>query len=497
MVLMLSSVLSTQVLADTFTVNSTDDPETGDAANCTGLAPDCSLRDALAAAEAYPDLDTIVFAVNDTIHLRKQLVANHPVGIEGGSGTTLRVHQDYEILMQLDRFDDNGDGVREVIQVLHPSFYVEIPPAGAPILPMLELHGSGSFVNNMIIDGSITPQAEDLGVKRIDRNSDGRTDNRLFTVEDSDGDYRWLVASGIRATFDPSAGGGQVEFNGNTLRYFTGVALHIENSALAVVSNNVASVGVFEGISFRNGGILTVTKNTVSGFRNGLSMELVSGVTVIDNHLFENRSSGLSIEGASAQYGENVIKKNTTTNNDAAGMTINFVDTATVVSNEIRSNGLLGIDLKASRAVSVMSNKVMENGLHPLFHGGIRVAEGAGLNSVVGNTVTANSGFGIVIDDALGNVVEKNIVTEQGGAGIVLLNEAQGNFVENNKFEKNDVGIVSTTLYGLFPSGNTIRENGLKDNFSVDIADEDPVCNDTWVDNKFKTSFAASGSCIQ
>ena len=483
-------------MADNFIVNSTADPDSGDPANCTGAASQCSLRDALAAADAGPNLDTIMFMVDDVIHLRGQLQAVHPVGIEGGSGTTLRVNQDYDVVVQPDRFDDDGNGIFEDVRVLHSTFWVEIPEFGAPQQQMLVLHGSGSYVNNMVFDGSITPQPADLDVERVDWNSDGRTDNRLYAVQDPDGDYRWLYAGGVFALFDPSASG-QVTFHKNTLKYFSTVAMTIENSAFAVVTENTASVGILEGISIRNGGVLTVKKNTVSGFRNGLSLQYISGMIVEDNALTGNRSGGLYIEGANAEFGENKIKKNTIESNGAAGMTIWYVDTATVVSNEVRSNGWLGIDLKTSTGVFVMDNKVVDNGSHPVFDGGIRVAEGAGLNSVTGNTVTANSGYGIVLDDALGNFVDKNIVTEQGGAGIVLLHNSQGNVLSNNKAERNAMGIVATTIFGTYPSGNTISGNGLKDNTSIDLLDEDPACNDSWTGNKFKTGFAVSGSCIQ
>ncbi len=484
-------------LAATFTVNSTADPDTGNPANCSGPAPDCSLRDALAAAEADAGFDTIVFAVSDTIYLRQRLAANHPVGIDGGGGTTLRVHQDYDVVIQPDRFDRDGNGVFDDIAVLRPEYRVEIPDGGAPLLPVLQLHGSGSFVRNMTIDASITPQAWDVGVERIDWNSDGLTDYPLTTVQDADGDNRWLVAGGISVYFDPAIGGGQVELRGNTLQYLSDAAIKIENSAFPVVTENTVSVGVFEGIQVFFSGILTVTKNTVSGFRSGVALQYVSGMTVEGNTLSANRSSGLHIEGVNTDYGTNTIKKNILEGNGGAGLTIAYVDSATVVSNEIRNNGVLGADIKGSAGISLTDNKVVGNGQDPAFHGGIRVAEGTGLSYVTGNTVTANSGFGLVLDNASANVVEKNIVTEHGGIGIILLHDSRGNLVSNNKAQTNGGGIYATSLNGTFPSGNTIRDNGLKENAAFDLADHDPICNDSWANNKFQSSEDASGVCVQ
>lgn len=496
--LILCAALPTQLLADHFTVNTAIDPDIVDPSNCTAGSQPCSLREALAAADLNPGMDTIAFDINDTIQLRKKLTAYGPVGIDGGKGTGIRLHQEYEVVIQPDRFDDDGNGVFDDIPVLQPTYFSVNGPARA----MLELFGPGSFVNNLVIDGSITQQPGDTGVTRIDFNSDGVTDNRVFTAEGDDGEDRWLVEGGILVQF---AQPGPVNISDNEFKYFNSTALHIQSSVYATVTNNVLSVGVFEGIQFYGGAFITVTDNSISGFRTALSVQLISGMTIRENDLVGNRGHGLYIEGVDNSAGDNLIEDNHAVGNANTGITLAAVGFATVQGNTVDANDRFGIDVKAAKldenppypsgAISIIDNNVRENGIHPAFEGGIRIAEGSLFNSVTGNKVHSNSGFGIVLDDAYSNTVANNSVRDSAGSGIVLFHGAQDNTVSDNHVERNGTGIFSVSDTGTFPSGNTIEGNDLRNNTEADAADPYPVCQNTWMNNKFRTASGPDG-CI-
>jgi CSLREA domain-containing protein len=169
----LSMALPLRVSADLFTVNSTADPALGDPLNCTAGAPACTLRDALAAADATPQPDSIAFSVSGTIYLGQALVATQPVTIDGGGNTVVRVAQGYSIAVLEDR-PVFGSGP---VPVLQPAYYSE----NAAVRAMLNLLGPGSAVSGLSLDGSITPDPADLGVARIDFDSNGTTFTRPAT----------------------------------------------------------------------------------------------------------------------------------------------------------------------------------------------------------------------------------------------------------------------------------------------------------------------------
>lgn len=494
-----------------YTVDSSHDPASGNPAACAGAAGTCSLRDALAAADLDPAMDTIVFDVDDTIYLLKQLTVEFPVEIDGGKGTELRVSQDYQIAIFPDRFDDDENGIYEDVPHLQPAYF---SVNGTP-RPMLELHGPGSSVRNMVIDGSITPLPGDIGVARLDFNSSGVTNhtNRLFSAVDEDGDVRWLVAGGIRVDFT-GYGHGPVEISNNELRYFNAVAMQVNVTAYASVTNNTLATGTFEGIQLVDGLFPTIANNMVSDFRKGIVLQQMAAITVRENESFENwRVPGLSggdgifiervdnkVEGIFV--GENLVEDNLVFDNAGSGITIAAAGNMTISGNSIESNGVHGIDVKAlefdgqqfpSGYINLFENDVSENGTDNTAHGGIRIAEGAGFNNLVGNKVASNSGFGIVIDHAFLNTVRHNNVRDSAFAGVILLNGSQGNTIAANNVEKNGYGALSFSLTGIYPSYNTIDGNELRNNSEADIADAYEFCANSWTNNKFDTGIGPDG----
>ena len=102
-----------------------------------------------------------------------------------------------------------------------------------------------------------------------------------------------------------------------------------------------------------------------------------------------------------------------------------------------------------------------------------------------------------MIDNAVYNTVAQNNVTDNGGAGIVLVNEANRNTVQANTVTGNQIGILSTTLESLFPFHNQIIGNILMDNSVFDAADFDSQCNDYWAGNNVTRVNAEAVGCIQ
>lgn len=502
MFLIFGTALPAHVLAETFIVDNAADPNVGDAANCTAPAQPllCSLRDALAAADATPGLDAVVFAITDAIYLGSPLIVEQPVSIDGGTGTEIRVNQGYNVKILDDVFKPFGPRL-----TLQPTYF---SLKGASSRPMLRLRGDGSTVRNLVMDGSITPMAGEPVPERIDYNSDNQTDYFLYTNDGGDGQGRWLIAGGIGASFFGAPSRGSVEISSNELRNFNSNAIALDTLSGALIANNIISGGYVgrpfdefsssSGITIYDGGGFTISNNRVTDYHAGISLSVTSALTVSDNELSGN-GNGLELWYSNTSFGAIMIENNESNDNFDSGILVNSVSGATIVNNEVKSNGSYGINIASAELIDVHGNQVAENGSHPAFHGGIRIAEAAFI-SVTGNEARSNSGFGIVIDSAYGNTVADNDVQENGGAGIVLFGSAQANTVEFNESHMNWTGILvlaNPFAPDAYPNGNFIRENTLSENIDFDAEDDLPVCLNAWTNNEFKTSYAASGECIQ
>ena len=482
--------LSVQVSADLFTVNSAADPLASDPLNCAAGSTDCTLRDALAAADATPLMDTIVFAVDETIYLQKALTANTPVAIDGGGDTVLRVHQGYSIATLPDRPVFGGGDV----QVLQPAYY----SINSPRRAMLSLAGAGSVVQGLALDGSITPDPADLGLARIDFDSDGNTDFLLFTV-DSGGpgmSERWAIAGGIDVT-------GNATISGNEISYLHGNGINVDSAQFTVVSDNVLTGGAAgepgyasDGVNFYGSVFSSVSGNTVTGFRSGVSFVFSSGIDVDGNELTGN-VQGVVLDTLDTTFGPIVVENNETSGNLANGIFVRQALGPQIAQNVIEGNGQVGIHIKGAGQIDIADNQVNGNGAGALEHGGILINEGSGAVSVVSNEVSNNTGFGVVIAESFGNVLSDNEITDNAGAGLVLLNGAQFNQVEFNQVKWNALGVIA----GLdgdanFPSNNTYQGNELRQNAIADALDFDPACNDLWAGNTIDVAFSVAAGCI-
>lgn len=521
---MLGLVLPVSALAETFVVNSTADPDTGNPANCAGPASDCSFRDAIAAADVAADLDEIAFDVKDTIYLRKQLIAQQPVLINGltanGKKTAVRVHQGYTVAMLPDP-NENYD----LVATLQPTYYRA--PVSLPQL--LVVHGDGSSVNNLEIDGSITPAKEDVGLYRLDRDSDGVIDFYVVTLEPKNGQFRWPIADGIYADFREAPYHAVVDLSDNEIRYVNGDALKIERFRSAMVSNNVISGGRAHtflasgaGLFAYDGANLTISNNSVTGYREGLALLVSATVSVINNDLVGN-TNAMTFDYVSEYVGQNyngpnVVADNLVSENTGSGIAVRSVVGMSIENNRIKLNGtdnygpgeVYGIDVRGSVGITIASNEIKENGTDARDDGGIRIVELPAFeeapwltenhNSVVDNSIKYNSGVGVVIETATHNTVGENDIKYNGGVGIVLLGGATNNTVQLNDSSFNDGGIVALpTGPQAAPVSNFINENIFLKNTEFDVADFEPVCFfNTWLNNTYDTvhSDPAVGSCF-
>jgi parallel beta-helix repeat protein len=485
--------LCPSAFANTFVVNDAGDRETGDPVNCP---TQCFLRDALAAADATPGMDTILFLIDDTIFITKQLTAFSPVVIDGGPNrVTIRVAQGYTTKTLADRFRPY-----QPITVLQPEYY-SVNSFDSP-QAMLVLLGHGSHVSRITLDGSITPRGGDgqRGVSRADFDSDDLTDTFLYTVNN-----RWLVANGLYT--QTSA------IESNEVQYVRQYGINVNNAwASHIVNNRVrggaagqyavegvaASKYAGAGIWVVNAAMPVVAGNHISQYHSGIDLLLTSGVSVQGNQLKAN-SIGISIDSSDDSFGASSINDNDVHHNLEIGISVNLVapsSPATVLSitnNRVKANRSQGIRIVQAAFIRVADNVVDGNGSGALKEGGIEV--GSAYTTLEDNTVNNNRGFGVVVAGPL-NVIGNNTMRKNLGAGLVLFQgSAQYNTITGNTSRQNEYGILSFSLDGTYPQANTISYNQMLKNKVADAADADPACANYWVNNTYETG--QSAGCIQ
>lgn len=207
----------------------------------------------------------------------------------------------------------------------------------------------------------------------------------------------------------------------------------IPSNAGSVVLVNCTRVTVQNLHLLKNGqGILlfsttnsTLTQNTVIG-AGGRGIELIhsSNINIIENNV-QNFSMGISLQESS----NNIIKKNSVTQNNYAGiMTESNSKYNTILENEIASNDY-------------------------------GISERGGNNTLSKNKITAND-YGISVHSS-SNTISDNVISGNNEMGVIL--DAGSNTVTGNNVTNNNYGIYIS-------SGNTLRNNRMRNNrYNFDV----------------------------
>ena len=211
--------------------------------------------------------------------------------------------------------------------------------------------------------------------------------------------------------------------------------IYLAKAADCVVANNrlrgrgTAQTASGNGIHVWSSERIEVAHNDVSGHRDGIYFEFVTGSRVHDNH----------VEG-SARY----------------GMHFMFSDDCAYTANVYRAN---------NNGVAVMYSKRVEMTGNTFEHNWGSAAYGLLLKDIsdshiTGNRFLANS-VGLYLEDANRNLVTRNEFGSNGWALKVLAN-AQGNEFESNVFESNafDVGTNSRSNFSTFRGNYWDRYRG-------------------------------------
>ena len=443
--------------AATFTVNSAADTDDGvcNAANCT-------LREAINAANANPGTDTIHFSIGSgskTIAVTSPLpTITDPVTIDGTTqpgyaGTPIIVLSGASAGLGVNGLSITA-GSSTISGLVINGFLAGFPASGGNGIAIVS--GGGNVVHGCYIGvnaagtAAVPNGGDGILISNSANNVIGRTDTSQHINVISGNDQYGIEIATASANANTVAGdrvgtnaaGTAAIANGSVgVRISTGVG-NVVGSALpgdTLVSGNVGDGVVVTGIATG-----TVVQNTWIGVNASGSAALGNGGYGID---VGGGSGGTLGPG-------NVVSANTFSGiilvNDATGYTVagNFVGTdptGTVALGNL-NNGI--IVSSASGNVVGPGNVVSGN-----VTNGVRVRTGASNNVVKGNSIGVNAAITAALPNALegvqlndgaqnntigGSLADRNVISGNGDNGVLLAdatttgNLIQGNFIGTN-----------------------------------------------------------------
>ena len=283
--------------------------------------------------------------------------------------------------------------------------------------------------------------------------------------------------------------GGSTTATANTISANFSTGIQVDGkSTNTLVSRNLVTKNVGNGVDIKDSRSTTVTSNTIST-NSGVGIQLLSasGTSLIDgntlllNTVDSNELSGIVLTSSSFNTIGSVSKGNTITSNGSDGITINKASNG----NDISSNRI-GINV-ASKAAANMGNGIF---IHSSFSNLVRSGNtisnniGAGVwitnaaaptlstgNQILGNTISFNTADGVVVvgggAHTIGAVstVGQNTIISNGSSGVSLLlstvaNTLPGSTVAGNKISSNKGSGISLSGGGRHTlTSNTISSN--------------------------------------
>lgn len=206
----------------------------------------------------------------------------------------------------------------------------------------------------------------------------------------------------------------------------------------STTGNTVSQLSVADntrGINLANASANLVEKNAVTtssldGIRvNGAG----SDANVVRQNVVQGNVFGITVsDGAD----ENLVDQNEVSGGNFGIALFSGAQETEVTRNDVFGNAVSGIQVQSSSNDALVSqNMVHENGE------GILVDVGVSGAIVSRNEVIANSGDGIEIRGS-DNLVERNVIVDNGGFGIHLTATSSNNTVRRNDLEGNFLGPI-------------------------------------------------------
>lgn len=307
----------------------------------------------------------------------------------------------------------------------------------------------GLYVENLIIDRTLTLLGEDRGTTTVD--GSGTAD--VIEVS-ADG----VTISGLTIT------------NGGTGFTDAGVDLSFTQNCM-VVSSNISANG-FRGFRLLDAGNSTIQDNIVSENTLGFSLESAYHSRIVGNSISTSGAGGVGIN-LEYSYG-NTISGNDISGGDD-GIILIFSDGNTVSGSTISSNWrgiylshsngntitLNNISLSSNKGMSIDSSQgnIVSYNMISSSPYGIHLDSSNG-NDIVGNTASLNDQDGIHLFESENNRVLRNSALSNLGSGITFIGPGPNTFSENTVRLNQVHGMYFELSGASVITGNTVEDNG-------------------------------------
>jgi parallel beta-helix repeat protein len=213
----------------------------------------------------------------------------------------------------------------------------------------------------------------------------------------------------------------------------------------------------------------------VTGVYNSVVLRNVANGTIRDSFF---SGGGISL------YNSNAISiLNNTITGSKFGMLLEASNDNTISGNRLDQIQLVGIFVRSS------DNLVERNHVTDGSNGGINIDGTSGFgsdNRIVNNVVEGNPQYGVGLWQAQNNSVIGNVISNNGGAGIMFVTSCTKNIVEQNNVmnNKGDGILVDEQSTDNKITGNTATGNG-NGTTTFDLHDESS--DNLWLSNTFNT----------
>lgn len=446
--LILMALFIPQSQAAVFEVNSLADTNDGlcDAVNCT-------LREAIIAANTAAGDDSITFAVGlaGTINLGGNLPAFAP------ATGTITLQSNGNIIV-------NGAGVATV------GFLINSPNNAIFGLQITGVNGNAITIN-------------DVAGNTIGGNAAGQR-NQIYQNVGSG-----IVVNGVNATNNTISNNIIGTDAAGTPGLGNNVGITVQNGA----NNNM--IGVVGGGNFVSG-------NTTSGIIvNGSNTNSISGNSIGINPIgigaLGNAGNGILINGGSAgnfvngnaiggNGGSGVELSGGATNNSVTGNNIGLDQTGNFSAAFPVGNALHGVNLLGAINNSIVGNNISANtvdGIHVANAGmtsSDNILNGNTIGIDAGGAVAGNGGNGVNIIGALTTVISGSTISNNA-AGIVVDGSGVKTDVLSNTITQNvGGGVLVVNSAGVEISANSIVNNG---GLGIDLGNDGVTANDNGTDD--------------
>lgn len=298
---------------------------------------------------------------------------------------------------------------------------------------------------------------------------------------------------------------------GNTAT-LNGAGIQLDSAVSNIVSDNILSDNSYTGIQIVhgsnqntvNGNIITgsgtsgigmgtsnqnnIFGNTISNNYRGIQLSQSSNNNIHENVIHDNVNVGILLQ---VQTEENIFSNNNLDNNENGFALVHAGDNNVISGNTISDSISDGIRQHSTSHITISENSISNSGSN-----GINIWHiGNDHNIVDGNTISNSGENGIYLTGSSNSVYE-NTISYNTNAGLYLyttdcsitdnsiFNNNFGVFSENgasSTIEGNTISSsLSTGIYILYSSANTIFHNNLIDNSENGFANN-PSLND-WHD---------------